>query len=108
MQNGKEKTNGSNAPGSPNTPGPADSLSHFGEAPTLRIPEAFIVLSSDQRNGEKVYPGTVGLKYGPAKEDWIRLPYTSMKKLIDFCKENSVLFNYQLKIEREKNQVSDL
>ncbi|AAM06178.1 hypothetical protein [Methanosarcina acetivorans] len=83
-------------------------VSGFSDAPTLRIPEAFIVLSPDQVNGDKTYPGTVGLKYGPTKEDWIRLPYTSMKKLIDFCRENSSLFNSQLQKEREKNQVTDL
>jgi hypothetical protein len=95
----------SESPGSPKSPGSPGPLD---DAPTLRLPEVFVVMSPDQSNGDKNYPGTVGLKYGPTKEDWVRLPYISMKKLIDFCKENSRLFNMQLQKEREKMQVSDL
>lgn len=82
--------------------------SGFAESPSLRIPEAFVVLSPDQISGDKKYEGSVGFKYGPAKEDWLRIPYTSMKKIIDFCSEHKGLFNEQLKKEREKNQVTDL
>ncbi len=82
--------------------------SGFADSPSMRLPEAFVVLSPDQINGEKVYPGTVGFKYGPSKDDWLRVPYTSMKKVIDFCNEHKALFNKQLQKERQKNQVSDL
>lgn len=82
--------------------------SGFSDSPSLRLPEAFVVLTPDQVNGEKIYAGAVGFKYGPAKEDWLRLPYTSMKKVIDFCMEHKDLFNKQLQKERQKNQVSDL
>lgn len=82
--------------------------SGFSDSPSLRLPEAFVVLSPDQISGDKVYEGTVGFKYGPAKDDWLRMPYTSMKKIIDFCSEHKGLFNKQLQKERQKNQVSDL
>lgn len=87
---------------------PNQSTSGFSDSPSMRLPEAFVVLSPDQINGEKVYPGTVGFKYGPSKDDWLRMPYTSMKKVIDFCNEHKNLFNVQLQKERQKNQVSDL
>lgn len=82
--------------------------SGFLDVPVLRLPECLIMLSPDQENGDKTYEGSIGFKYGPEKKDWLRLPYMSMKKLIDFCMENKEQFNAQLKKEREKNQVSDL
>lgn len=78
------------------------------DVPTLRIPEGFVVMSFDNVSGNKIYPGTVGIKYGPNKTDWLRFSYMSFKKLIDFCQENREQFNTQLKCEREKLQVSDL
>lgn len=99
---------GSYGASAPRTNGNKTSSSGFAESPSLRIPEAFVVLSPDQVSGDKKYEGSVGFKYGPSKEDWLRIPYTSMKKVIDFCSEHKGLFNEQLKKEREKNQVTDL
>ncbi|MDQ1253238.1 MAG: hypothetical protein QG646_2388 [Euryarchaeota archaeon] len=93
---------------SPGTNGKKEKDAGFSDSPSLRIPEAFVVLSPDQVSGGKKYEGTVGFKYGPSKDDWLRIPYTSMKKVIDFCGGHKDLFNAQLKKEREKNQVTDL
>lgn len=84
------------------------TIGGFDDVPMLRLPECLIMLSPDQENGDRVFEGSVGFKYGPEKRDWLRLPYMSMKKLIDFCVENREQFNAQLRKEREKNQVSDL
>ncbi len=98
----------SGANGNGNANGKKNNASGFADSPSLRIPEAFVILSPDQVSGDKTYEGTVGFKYGPSKDDWFRMPYTSMKKVIDFCSEHKDLFNMQLRKEREKNQVSDL
>lgn len=103
--NGSSTANGN---GSSGANGKKTGASGFADSPSLRLPEAFVVLSPNQVSGEKTYEGTVGFKYGPSKDDWLRLPYTSMKKIIDFCSEHKDLFNMQLQKEREKNQVSDL
>ncbi|AKB35536.1 hypothetical protein MSSAC_0946 [Methanosarcina siciliae C2J] len=92
----------------PPASGSEPPLAQFSDSPMIRLPEVLLVLSPDQVNGERNYPGSVGIKYGPSKDDWVRLPYTTMKKIIDFCKENALLFNSQLQKEREKNLVSDL
>jgi len=73
---------------------------------TLRTPEVFVLLSEDNEEKGKSYPGTVGFKYGPEKGEWVRVSYLTMKKIIDLCQENKILFNAQLKKELEKNQVS--
>jgi|GEM_PF-2171455 len=98
------------APSAPSTPPaqPNAVFSHFEDVPTMRLPEGTVFLTPDQENKGRVYDGKVGIKYGAEKDEWLRLSYTSMKRLIDFCKENSVAFNTQLKKEREKLQVSDL
>jgi hypothetical protein len=107
--NSSSSANGSsNANGNGNSGSKKTGTSGFADSPSLRLPEAFVVLSPNQVSGEKTYEGTVGFKYGPSKDDWLRLPYTSMKKIIDFCSEHKDLFNMQLQKEREKNQVSDL
>lgn len=80
----------------------------YDDVPMMRIPSGMIMLSKDQENNGRTYEGTVGIKYGPTKADWLRLSYMEMKKLIDFCRENKDLFNTQLKKERENMSVGDL
>ena len=80
----------------------------FDDVPTMRVPSGFIMLTKDTTKGEKTYEGSFGIKYGPEKSDWLRIPYLEMKKIIDFCKENKHLFNEQLEKERKKMSVGDL
>jgi len=75
----------SNGNGSSGANGKKAGTSGFADSPSLRLPEAFVILSPDQVSGEKTYEGTVGFKYGPSKDDWLRLPYTSMKKMALRC-----------------------
>jgi hypothetical protein len=81
---------------------------NFEDVPILRLPFGMLMLSKNQETNGRTYEGTVGIKYGPEKSDWLRMSYLDMKKVIDFCKENKALFNTQLQQEREKMVVGDL
>lgn len=81
---------------------------NFEDVPILRLPFGMLILSKDQQTNSRTYEGTVGIKYGPEKSDWLRMSYMDMKKVIDFCKENKALFNTQLQQERQKMVVGDL
>lgn len=78
------------------------------ETAMMRLPSAFVMLSQDNNENGKHFAGTVGLKYGTEKKDWLRMSYSEMKKLMDFCNENKTLFNKQLAQERKDMVVSDL
>jgi hypothetical protein len=80
----------------------------FADVPILRIPTGMLMLSKDQETNGRTFEGTVGIKYGPEKSDWLRLSYMEMKKIIDFCREHKEQFNTQLKLEREKMATGDL
>jgi len=80
----------------------------FEDVPILRLPIGMLMLGKDSESNGRTFDGTVGIKYGPEKSDWLRLSYMDMKKIIDFCKENKDLFNTQLKAEREKMLTGDL
>ena len=86
-------------------------MTHAGEmpeVPMLRLPSGFVMLSRDNVSNGRVFEGTVGIKYGPEKGDWLRLSYMDMRKLIEFCTEHRELFNAQLSNERSKMNIGDL
>lgn len=72
---------------------------------SLRLPEAFVMLTKDGIYKGKPSEGSVRMKTG---DNWTSLSYMSMKKMIDFCKVNKEVFNAQLKRERDALQVQDL
>ncbi len=80
----------------------------YDDVPIMRIPSGMLMLSKDQENNGRTFDGTVGIKYGPEKSDWLRLSYMEMKKIIDFCREHKDQFNTQLKLERDRMVVGDL
>lgn len=94
--NGKPQTPA--APSEGTTPG------GYEDTPSLRLPFGFVTLGIDTEK----YTGQVGIKYGPEKNDWLRMSYIDCKKFIDFCREHRDVFNAQLKIEREKTNTGDL
>jgi hypothetical protein len=79
------------------------------DAVMMRLPECLVIMSPDSTtdNG-RTRDGKIGLKYGSEKSDWIWMPYMSMKKLIDLCKEHREMFNEQLSKERQRLAVDDL
>ena len=89
----------------------ASDMTHSGElpdVPMIRLPSGFVMLSRDNTSNGRTFEGTVGIKYGPEKGDWLRFSYTDMKRLIDFCTEHRELFNAQLSNERLRMQIGDL
>jgi hypothetical protein len=101
--------NNSAANNQKNNNGKAIPQNEEDDAVMMRLPECLVLMSPDSTTKDgKVREGKIGLKYGSEKTDWIWMPYMSMKKLIDLCKENRELFNTQLSQERQKMQVDDL
>lgn len=78
--------------------GDSDSVS-------LRLPEAFVMMTKDGTYKGKPSEGSIRMKVG---ENWFSFSYTSMRKIIAFCQVNKDVFNDQLKKERDKLQVQDL
>jgi hypothetical protein len=79
------------------------------QAYSLRLPECFVMMSQDGPDKTGTFrEGSVGMKYGTEKSDWLWMPYMSVKKLIDFCTEHKDLFNAQLEKERSRLQVQNL
>lgn len=80
------------------------------DAPYLRLSGSLsIMLGKDNDSGDRVFPGTVGIKITEEiKNGWVRLSYMDFKKMMDFCTENRDLFNSQLRSERSKILVEDI
>ena len=80
----------------------------FDDVAMLRLPFGMVMLGKDQETDGRKFDGQVGIKYGKTSQDWLRMSYIDMKKIIDFCRENKETFNEQLTKELARNNMGVL
>ena len=70
----------------------------------------FVVLGSDVVGdyGDVRFPGKFGIKYGGAKNDWLRLSYVELASIVEFVLDNKEHVNAQIEKERERFGASKL
>lgn len=74
----------------------------------LRLPTTMVMLTKDSEKDGRQYEGSVRIRYGSQKGQWVVISYTESLKIVSFLKENKDLVNAQLDLEERRNSVGRL